>query len=115
MTRIWYLAYGLVAYLLFFAAILYGIGFVGDLAVVPKGIDDGTPTTLVTAIAVNRAAVAAVRRAAQRHGPAVVQGLVDAVCAAADRAQHVCRRGQPDLAAAVLAVAADAGSRLARR
>jgi methanethiol S-methyltransferase len=53
MTRIWYLAYGIVAYLLFFAAILYGIGFVGDLAVVPKGINGGTPTTLVTALTVN--------------------------------------------------------------
>ena len=40
MSRVAYLLYGLLAYLLFFAAILYGIGFVGNL-VVPKGIDDG--------------------------------------------------------------------------
>jgi protein-S-isoprenylcysteine O-methyltransferase Ste14 len=53
MARVWFLAYGIVAYLLFFAAILYGIGFVGDLEVVPKGIDDGPSTTLVTAVIVN--------------------------------------------------------------
>jgi protein-S-isoprenylcysteine O-methyltransferase Ste14 len=53
MSRVLYLLYGVVAYLLFFAAILYGIGFVGDLAIVPKGINDGTRTTLNTAIVVN--------------------------------------------------------------
>jgi protein-S-isoprenylcysteine O-methyltransferase Ste14 len=53
MARVWILAYGIVAYVLFFAAILYGIGFVGDLDVVPKGIDDGPSTPLITAIIVN--------------------------------------------------------------
>jgi protein-S-isoprenylcysteine O-methyltransferase Ste14 len=53
MTRVLYLLYGVVAYLLFFAAILYGIGFVGDLAIVPKGINDGPPTTVTTALAIN--------------------------------------------------------------
>ena len=53
MTRTLYLVYGVVAYLLFFAAILYGIGFVGDLDIVPKGINDGPPTTITTALAVN--------------------------------------------------------------
>lgn len=53
MKRIWFLIYGLVAYLLFFAAILYGIGFVGDLDAVPKGIDDGVSTPPATAIVVN--------------------------------------------------------------
>jgi methanethiol S-methyltransferase len=52
MSRVAYLLYGLLAYLLFFAAILYGIGFVGNL-VVPKGIDDGVVTPRSTAIAVN--------------------------------------------------------------
>lgn len=52
MTRIFFLLYGLVAYLLFFAAILYGIGFVADLWV-PKGIDGGLITPLPMAIAVN--------------------------------------------------------------
>jgi protein-S-isoprenylcysteine O-methyltransferase Ste14 len=52
MSRVAYLLYGLVAYLLFLAAILYGIGFVGNL-VVPKGIDGGKLVPLSTAIVVN--------------------------------------------------------------
>jgi protein-S-isoprenylcysteine O-methyltransferase Ste14 len=52
MTRVLFLLYGLLAYLLFFAAILYGIGFVANL-VVPKGIDDGALAPPATAIAVN--------------------------------------------------------------
>jgi protein-S-isoprenylcysteine O-methyltransferase Ste14 len=52
MSRVTYLLYGLLAYALFFAAILYGIGFVGNL-VVPKGIDGGEAAPLSTAIAVN--------------------------------------------------------------
>jgi methanethiol S-methyltransferase len=52
MSRAAYLLYGLLAYFLFFAAILYGIGFVGNLAV-PKGIDGGAAVPRSTAIAVN--------------------------------------------------------------
>ncbi len=48
-----YLVYGIIAYLLFFAAILYGIGFVADLDIVPKGINDGPPTTITTALVIN--------------------------------------------------------------
>jgi protein-S-isoprenylcysteine O-methyltransferase Ste14 len=52
MSRVAFLLYGVVAYLLFFAAILYGIGFVGNL-VVPKGIDGGELVPVSTAIVVN--------------------------------------------------------------
>lgn len=52
MTRLAFFLYGLVAYLLFFAAILYGIGFVGNLFV-PKGIDGGAVGPLSTAILAN--------------------------------------------------------------
>lgn len=52
MSRVAYLLYGLVAYLLFFAAILYGIGFVANL-IVPKGIDGGELAPLSIAIVVN--------------------------------------------------------------
>ena len=44
--------FGVIAYLLFLAAILYGIGFVGDIGV-PKGIDDGTVAPLAAALAIN--------------------------------------------------------------
>lgn len=52
MTRLAFLIYGIAAYLLFFAAILYGIGFDGNV-VVPKGIDDGLVVPLAAAIAVD--------------------------------------------------------------
>jgi protein-S-isoprenylcysteine O-methyltransferase Ste14 len=52
MSRVAFLLYGVVAYLLFLAAFLYAVGFVGNLYV-PKGIDDGTVGPLSTAIVIN--------------------------------------------------------------
>lgn len=52
MNRIIALGYGLLAYLLFVAAFVYGIGFVGNL-VVPKGIDDGPATAPATAVLID--------------------------------------------------------------
>jgi len=52
MARPFFLLYGLVAYLLFFVAILYGIGWVANL-VVPRGIDDGPVGPLGSSIAIN--------------------------------------------------------------
>jgi methanethiol S-methyltransferase len=52
MSRYVFLLYGLFAYALFFAAILYGIGFVGNLFV-PKGIDDGVAGSTGRAVAVD--------------------------------------------------------------
>jgi protein-S-isoprenylcysteine O-methyltransferase Ste14 len=54
MTRISALIYGLVSYLIFFATILYAIGFV-DGIIVPKDINAGTPTPWREAMLVNLA------------------------------------------------------------
>ena len=44
--------YGLVAYLVFFAAFLYAVGFVTGL-LVPKTIDDGRATSVVQALIID--------------------------------------------------------------
>src|SRR6202035_1831348 len=44
--------YGLVAYLVFFAAFLYAVGFVAGL-VVPKTIDDGPASSIAEALTIN--------------------------------------------------------------
>ena len=44
MNRILAVGYGAVCYLAFLAAVLYAIGFVGNI-VVPRSIDAGIPST----------------------------------------------------------------------
>lgn len=52
MKKVLVLIYGIAAYLVFLVAFLYAIGFVGNLFV-PKSIDTGEETHLVTALLIN--------------------------------------------------------------
>ncbi len=52
MGRLLGFLYGVVVYFLFFATFLYAIGFVAGV-VVPKTINDGTPTPLVAALVID--------------------------------------------------------------
>jgi methanethiol S-methyltransferase len=52
MTRIVILAYGVACYLVFQAAFLYAIGFVGNL-IVPKSIDSGLSGSIPIALVVD--------------------------------------------------------------
>lgn len=52
MSRIFAIAYGIVAYVIFLATFLYAIGFVGNIAV-PKSIDSGQTASLAAAVIVD--------------------------------------------------------------
>jgi hypothetical protein len=103
--------FGRVAYPTFFGTILYAIGFVTGL-VVPKAIDDGPIVPAIEALIVNLVLMSLF--AVQHDGAQALQALVDAARAAFGRAQRLCPARKPRADPAVLAMAADAGGRLAR-
>jgi clan AA aspartic protease (TIGR02281 family) len=58
MSRVLYLLFGTVAYLIFFATFLYMIAFVGNLPGVPKTIDRGPETAFGATLAINLGLIA---------------------------------------------------------
>ena len=99
--------YGVAVYGLFLGTFLYAIAFVGNLPA-PKTIDSGAVGPLPLALVDQYGPARPVRRPAQRDGAARLQALVDPPGARAGRAHDLRAVRQPRLAAALLAVAADA-------
>lgn len=58
LARAVYLLFAVAAYAIFFATFLYLIAFVGDLPFVPKTVDRGAESALLSAIAINLSLVA---------------------------------------------------------
>ena len=79
--RIAFFAYGCFAYLIFLGTFLYAIAFVGGLGA-PTSLDGERRGSLALSLAIDAGLLRDLRRAAQRHGAALVQGMVDAAGAA---------------------------------
>ena len=105
LKRILFFGYGSFSYLIFLGTFLYAVCFIGNFGV--PGTLDGPAKRAFGYQRRNRRRTAdALRGAAQCDGPQVVQGLVDAVRAEADRAVNLRTVLEPRAHPFVLAMAA---------
>ena len=114
LKRLAFFAYGVACYVVFLATFLYAIGFIGNLGT-PTALDAPATGSVVLALAIDAVLLAAVRAAAQRHGPSGLQAALDADRAQADRALDLCAVLESGADSALLAVAADRRPRVVGR
>ena len=115
MARAFYLLFGFLAYLVFFATFLYLIAFVGDLPGVRARSTAASGGRLPHRDRRRSRPDRPVRPPAQRDGAAALQGGLDADRARADRAQHLRAARQPRPDRDVRLLASDPDADLERR
>ena len=96
--------FGVTVYLLFLFTVLYGIGFVGNIAV-PKSVDSGAPSPLATTILINLLLVAIFWHSTQCNGTTRFQKAMASFHPGTRRTKYLCVVYQPVTLIAFLAMA----------